>query len=203
MTIIIIALTCIISILAFNKTQLIYRYQFNSYQILRRKQYIRLISHAFLHANWTHLIINMLVFLSFGQSLERSFKAMFGSPGILFFLLLYFGAVIISPLYSLIKQRDNYMYNAVGASGAVSAVVFANIFLAPWKQIYFFGIIPIPGIVFALLYLIYSWQMSKRNRDNIAHDTHFLGAVFGLVFPVILNPQLFGSFIEQLISFSF
>lgn len=203
MTIIIIAITAIISIMAFSRPQILYRYQFNPYQIIHRKQYVRLLSHAFLHANWTHLIINMIVLLSFGQSLERSFRAIFGSPGTLYFLILYVGAILVSPLYSFIRQRDNYMYNAVGASGAVSAVVFSNIFLAPWKQIYFFGIIPVPGIVFALLYLIYSWQMSKRNRDNIAHDTHFLGAVFGLVLPVLLKPDLFENFVNQLISFSF
>lgn len=203
MTIIIIAITAISSILAFNRPQILYRYQFNPYQIIYRKQYARLISHAFLHANWTHLIINMLVLFSFGQSIERSFQELFGGLGVFYFLLLYFGAILVSPLYSLVRQRKNYMYNAVGASGAVSAVVFASIFLAPWRQIYFFGIIPVPGIIFAFLYLIYSWQMSKRNQDNIAHDTHFLGAVFGAVLPIILYPGLLKEFIDQLLSFQF
>ena len=203
MTIVIIVITSLISILAFNQPQILYKYQFNPYQIIHRKQYARIISHAFLHANWPHLLINMLVLLSFGQSIERTFISLFGNLGIPYYLILYFGAILVSPMYSLIKNRNNYMYNAVGASGAVSAVVFASIFFAPWRQIYFFAIIPIPGIVFAALYLLYSWQMSKRNRDNIAHDTHFLGAVFGFAFPVILDPGLFLEFIQQLTSFQF
>lgn len=203
MTIIIIGITVTISILAFNKPELMYKYQFNPYQIIQRKQYVRMFSHALLHSNWSHLLINMLVLFSFGQSLEKHFETVFGSLGIPYYLLLYIIAVLVSPVYSLIKQRNNYMYNAVGASGAVSAVVFASIFFAPWRQIYFFGVIPIPGIVFALAYLLYSWQMSKRNRDNIAHDTHLVGALIGLVFPVILNPKLLSYFIDQLTSFQF
>ena len=101
------------------------------------------------------------------------------------------------------KNRNNPYYNAVGASGAVSAVVFTSIILKPWSQIYFFGILPIPGIIFAIAYLIYSWQMGKRSKDNIAHDTHFFGALFGMVFPIILDPGLLSDFIEQLLSFSF
>ena len=203
MTIVIVAITALISILAFNKPEISYRYQFNPYQIIRRKQYIRLVSHAFLHSSWIHLIINMLVLFSFGQSLEKNFQLVFGQLGLLYFLLLYLLAIFISPIYSLIKQRNNYMYNAVGASGAVSAVVFACILFAPWRQILFFGVIPVPGIIFAVLYLLYSWQMSKRNKDNIAHDAHLVGALFGLIFPVILRPGLFSFFIDQLSSFQF
>lgn len=203
MTIIIVAFTAIVSILGFNRPEILYRYQFNPYQIIRRKQYFRFLSHAFLHANWTHLLINMLVLYSFGQSLEKSFSSIFGGLGLVWYLTLYIGAILISPLYSFIRNRNNHTYNAVGASGAVSAVVFASIFLAPWRQIWFFGLIPVPGIVFAVLYLIYSWQMSKRSSDNIAHDTHFFGAVFGLIFPVVISPGLLSSFIEQLLSFSF
>ncbi len=201
MTIIIIAITAVLSVLAFNKPEILYKYQFNPYQIFHRKQYIRLVSHAFLHANWSHLLINMLVLFSFGQSLEKNFEIIFGRLGLPYYLLLYLGAVLVSPIYSLIRNRNNSTYNAVGASGAVSAVVFASIFLAPWSRIYFFGLIPIPGIVFAFLYLLYSWQMSKRNRDNIAHDTHFFGAIIGLIIPIILNPKLLSYFIDQLISF--
>jgi len=203
MTIIIVAFTAIVSILGFNRPEILYRYQFNPYQIIRRKQYFRFLSHAFLHANWTHLLINMLVLYSFGQSLEKSFSSIFGGLGLIWYLTLYIGAILISSLYSFIRNRNNHTYNAVGASGAVSAVVFASIFLAPWRQIWFFGLIPVPGIVFAVLYLIYSWQMSKRSSDNIAHDTHFFGAVFGLIFPVVISPGLLSSFIEQLLSFSF
>jgi membrane associated rhomboid family serine protease len=199
MTVIIILITSIFSIIAFNQHSLIYKYQFNPYQILKRRQYERLILHAFLHANWTHLIINMLVLYSFGISLERYFQHYFESRWIPFYLILYFGAVLVSPLYALFKHRNDYQYNAVGASGAVSAVVFAAIFFDPWNKIYFFALIPMPGIVFAALYLVYSWVMSNRSRDNIAHDTHFFGAIYGFILPIIFNPELLNLFINQLL----
>lgn len=200
LTLVIVLVTSVISIIAFNQHSLVYKYQFNAYQIIHRKQYSRLIVHAFLHASWTHLIINMLVLYSFGIALERYFQLHFGNNWIPFYLILYFGAILVSPLYSLYKHRNDYNYNAIGASGAVSAVVFAAIFFDPWNKIYFFMAIPMPGIVFAVLYLIYSWVMSTRSKDNIAHDAHFFGAVFGFLMPVFLNPELFNFFINKLLS---
>ena len=198
MTLLIIVITSLFSILAFRQHGLMYKYQFNPYQILRRKQYARLILHAFLHANYTHLIINMLVLFSFGTVLEEYFRSFFGNRWIPYYLFLYLGAILASPLYALFKHKDNYLYNAVGASGAVAAVVFASIFFDPWNKIYFFGLMPVPGIIFGALYLIYSWIMSRKSTDNIAHDTHFFGALFGFVVPVILNPELLRFFIDRL-----
>jgi membrane associated rhomboid family serine protease len=198
LTLVIVLITSIFSVLAFSHHSLIYKYQFNPYQIINRRQYERLILHAFLHANWTHLIINMLVLYSFGIALERYFQQYFGANWIPYYLILYFGAILVSPLYSLFKHRKDYLYNAVGASGAVSAVVFATIFFDPWNKIYFFMAIPMPGIVFAVLYLVYSWVQSIRSKDNIAHDTHFFGALFGFLMPILLNPDLLNLFIRQL-----
>jgi membrane associated rhomboid family serine protease len=200
MTLIIIGITSIFSILAFNNREILYKYQFNAFQILKRKQYTRLFAHGFLHANWTHLIVNMIVLFSFGRGLERHFQHVFGSSSAILFILLYCTAIIVAPIYSLIKNRNNHFYNAVGASGAVSAILFAEIIFEPWSKIYFFGILPIPGILFAILYLVYSWQMSKKQGDNIAHDTHFFGAIYGLIFPFLFSPQLLPFFIEQLLS---
>ncbi len=200
MTIIIILLTAGFSIFAFSKSEILYKYQFNAYQILKRKQYLRLLLHGFLHANWSHLLVNMIVLFSFGRNLEIHFQHVFGPWASFYFCLFYLSALLVSPLYSLYKNRNNSLYNAVGASGAVAAIVFAEIFFDPWSKIYFFGILPMPGIVFAGLYLVYSWQMSKKSGDNIAHDTHFFGAIFGLVFPILLKPQLLGFFIDQLLS---
>jgi membrane associated rhomboid family serine protease len=126
------------------------------------------------------------------------FNSYFGSNSTTYYLLLYFGGILASNIYAIIKHRNNYFYNSVGASGAVSAVLFAAIFFDPWNMIYFFGILPIPGIVFALLYLVYSYQMSNKQKDNVAHDAHFLGALYGFIFPVILNPLLFEMFMDKL-----
>ena len=207
LTLIIIIITSVFSIIAFSRPGLMHKYQFNPYQIYHLKQWYRLITHAFLHADWTHLIINMLVLFSFGSALEYYFEYFFGAKKILYFLILYFGSIVISTLYASMKHKDNYRYNAVGASGAVSAVVFACIFFAPLEKVYLFGVVGIPGIVFAVLYLIYSYYMSKKARqggqeaDNVAHDAHFWGAVFGFVFPLFLDAGLFSVFINQLMNF--
>ncbi|MDD4425143.1 MAG: rhomboid family intramembrane serine protease, partial [Mariniphaga sp.] len=168
--------------------------------ILHRKQYYRLISHAFVHIGWTHLIVNMLVLYFFGRNVEYYFSRydFFGQRGEFYFVLLYLGGILASNAWSLVKYKNDYYYNAVGASGAVSAVLFTFIFLAPWEKLYLFAIIPIPGILFGIGYLIYSYQMSKRKTDNIAHDAHFLGAVFGFIFPILLKPELFQRFIDLL-----
>lgn len=198
MTIILIAITVAVSYAAFKSPALMDRLQFNASKIYYKKEYHRLVTHAFLHANWEHLFVNMIVLFSFGKAIESYFKYSFGANHIAYYFLLYFGGILISNLYALFKHRRNYFYNAVGASGAVSAVLFAAIFFDPWNMIYFFGILPIPGIIFAVLYLVYSYQMSNKQKDNVAHDAHFLGALYGFVFPVLINPRLFEKFIDQL-----
>jgi membrane associated rhomboid family serine protease len=198
MTIILIAITVAVSFAAFKNSKLMDSLQFNASKIIYKKEYHRLITHAFIHANWEHLFVNMIVLFSFGQAIETYFSYQFGDKAVLYFFLLYFGGILVSNTYALIKYRNNYFYNSVGASGAVSAVLFAAIFFDPWNKIYFFGILPIPGILFAVLYLVYSYQMSMKQKDNVAHDAHFLGAVYGFIFPILLNPDLFGEFIDKL-----
>ncbi|HNZ68028.1 MAG: rhomboid family intramembrane serine protease [Prolixibacteraceae bacterium] len=198
LTWILIAVTGLVSFLGFTNHRMVEKLQFNAAKIIHQKQYHRLVSHAFLHAGWTHLFVNMFVLYFFGRAVESYFASWFGNKATFLFLLLYLGGVLVSNLYSLVRQRDNYYYNAIGASGAVSAVLFAFIFFNPWEKLYFFGLFPIPGILFAAGYLIYSWYMSKRESDNVAHDAHFLGAVFGFVFPILIKPELFGRFIDHL-----
>lgn len=198
MTIILIVITVAISYAAFKSPKLMDQLQFNASKIVHKKEYHRLVTHAFIHANWEHLLVNMIVLFSFGQAIEAYFKYNFGNNAILDYVLLYFGGILVSNIYALIKHRNNYFYNSVGASGAVSAMLFAAIFFDPWNMIYFFGILPIPGIVFAGLYLVYSYQMSVKQKDNVAHDAHFLGALFGFIFPILLNPMLFESFLDKL-----
>ncbi|PCH68834.1 MAG: rhomboid family intramembrane serine protease [Bacteroidales bacterium] len=201
MTIIIIAITALISIAAFNKVDLLYKYQFNAYQILKRNQWYRILTYGFLHANWDHLLVNMVVLYFFGSALETYFNYYFGASAVLYFILLYIGAIVFSTLYDLRKHREHYHYNAVGASGATSAIVFATIFFAPLEKIYFMFFIPIPGIIFSLLYLYYSYYMSKKNLDNIGHNAHFYGALFGFLFPILIKPQLFSLFLQQILNF--
>ena len=147
MTILLIAITVAVSYAAFNSPKLMDRLQFNASKIYYKKEYHRLITHAFVHANWEHLFVNMIVLFSFGRAIEEYFKLYFGQNHILYFFLLYFGGILISNVYALVKHYKNYFYNAVGASGAVASVLFATIFFEPWQEVLFFGILPFPGIV--------------------------------------------------------
>ncbi len=202
MTLYIVLFTSVISVLAFSRPELMYRLQFNPYQVYHRKEFYRLISHALLHADWVHLFINMLVLFSFGTAVERYFARLESMDmlrsSVLSYLLLYIGAVVVSSLATLKKHKDNHWYNAVGASGGVSAVIFTSIFFAPWQNLLLWAIIPIPGILFGVLYLVYSHYMSRKASDNINHDAHFIGAVYGLLFPLLIDFSLLRTFIDQL-----
>ncbi|SHJ28929.1 Membrane associated serine protease, rhomboid family [Tangfeifania diversioriginum] len=200
-TLLIIGITAVVSFMAFQNSSLMEKLQFNAVRVVHHKEYYRLVSHAFIHVGWTHLFVNMFVLYFFGRSVESYFEYHFANRAVFYFLILYLGGILASNIWSLIKHKNDYYYNAVGASGAVSAVLFAFIFLEPLRMIYLFAIIPIPGILFAVGYLIYSYQMSKKKTDNVAHDAHFLGAVFGFIFPLLLKPSLFSDFIDQLFSF--
>lgn len=195
---IIIGVTAIVSVMAFSRAELIFRYDFNPYQIIHRGQWYRIITHAFVHANWAHLIINMLVLYSFGDALVYYFSARMGGNPVWYVIGLYLGGVVVSSIYTLYKERDNYNYSAVGASGAVSAVVFACILFNPLSKIYFFAILPMPGIVFGIAYLVYEHYMSRRGLDNIGHDAHFYGALFGFVYPLLFRPDLLLYFFKQI-----
>ncbi len=187
-----------VSVLAFSNKDVIKQFQFNAFQIYHKKQYYRLVTHALVHANWEHLIVNMIVLWSFGTIVEHNFEINFGGNSSYYYLALFIGSVLFSSLWSLVKQRNNFYYNAVGASGAVSAVLFAAIFFNPWEPIYFFGVLPMPGIIFGLLYLYYSFYMSRKKLDNIGHDAHFLGAVIGFCAPILIRPSLFLDFVSML-----
>jgi membrane associated rhomboid family serine protease len=190
-TLIIIAITVIVSLLAFSNREIFRRLAFNAYDIKHFKNSYRFLSYALVHADWIHLIINMMVLYSFGRIVEQYYEIIFGIKGILYFILLYIGGTALSTLPSYGKYKDDYSYTAVGASGAVSAVVFASIIFDPLMKIYLFFVpIGIPAIIFGVLYLIYSAYMGKKNIDNIGHDAHFWGAIFGFVFTIILKPDL-------------
>jgi membrane associated rhomboid family serine protease len=198
-TIIIIAVTVIVSLLAFNNRDIFRRLAFNAYDIKHFKNSYRFVSYALIHADWIHLFINMMVLYSFGQIVEQYYEMLFGLKGILYFILLYVGGTALSTLPAYGKHKDDYSYTAVGASGAVSAVVFTYILFDPLGKLTLFPIpIGIPSIIFGVLYLIYSAYMGKKNIDNVGHDAHFWGAIFGFVFTIILKPELIVRFFSIL-----
>jgi len=199
--IIIIIIVGLFSLAAFNQPSLMARFQLNPWSVFHRKEYIRMLSHAFLHVDWTHLLVNMFVFYSFSSAVLFYFGYYFNGFTDARFLLLFITAIPVSSFYSVLKYRNNPGYNAVGASGAVSAVVFASIFFDPYNPVLLFAIIPIPGIIFGVVYLVYSAYMARKQVDNVGHDAHFWGAVYGLVFPLFYDPGLISSFFEKLLAF--
>ncbi|MCI6329182.1 MAG: rhomboid family intramembrane serine protease [Bacteroidales bacterium] len=198
-TVIIIAITCIVSILCFNGTLNGNKLIFNAYQVWHRTEWYRMLTSGMIHSGWGHLFFNMLTLYFFGRVVEQYFSAAFGGVlGTVLYVVLYVSALAISSLGDLVKYRDNWNYNALGASGAVSAVLFASILFAPKMGIYIYLIpIPVPGYIFAPLYLLYCWYMAKRNMDNIGHTAHFWGAVYGLLFPIICKPDVLSFCLSQ------
>jgi membrane associated rhomboid family serine protease len=202
MTILIIIATVAISMLAFSNREVMDKLLFSPYRTIHNKEWHRLITHGFVHADYVHLFVNMFVLYSFGSAVETIFKSLQYSgiiqSSILNFALLYFGGIVIASLTTLKKHKDNFYYHSVGASGAVSAIVFTYIFFDPLQKLLFMFIIPIPAIVFGILYLAYSHYMSKKGGDYINHDAHFVGSVFGFIYPLLINPKLISIFLAKL-----
>ncbi len=181
----IIAVTAIISFIAFNNQQLFEKYKFNVGAILQRKEYIRLLSAGFLHADLMHLLFNMMTLYFFGPIVVQAF----GEVG---FLIVYLGSILLGNIFSLYLYKNQSWYSAIGASGGVSGILFASIAMIPDLGIYFFFIpIPIPGYIFGFLYFAYSVYMmlNPKQHDNIGHAAHLGGAFFGLVYAVALQPE--------------
>ena len=201
-TIIIVILTSVISIVAFRRRELFYRMDLSPARVVHKGEIYRIFTHAFLHADYVHLGINMLVLYFFGSYIEDVFSQLeeagviFSGP--FFFVLLYVLSMALASVSTVTRYRNQESYSAVGASGAVSAIVFTYIFFGPLEKIYFYMVIPIPGILFGVLYLAYSSYMSRRSRDNINHSAHFWGAVVGFIFPILLEPSLFLVFLDNL-----
>jgi membrane associated rhomboid family serine protease len=199
MTYLIIGITVVVSILAFTRRVLFDKLKFNAYLVAERREWYRFISYGLVHADYMHLFINMFVLFSFGEIVEVFYSEYFGNRAFLFYLLLYIGGLAFSTLYDFgVHKKDNW-YNAVGASGAVAAVVFASIILYPSGKIFLFFIpIGIPAPIFGLLYLAYSFYMAKKGGDNIGHNAHFFGALFGMIFTVLLELDILRSFIASI-----
>jgi len=212
---IIVAINVVVSLVAFQNQELMSKLIFNPYQVRHRREYYRVITHAFIHADFMHLFFNMFVLWSFGGLIESIFTdsnvfySLFPelefwgtSMGYLYFVLLYVGGIIFATLPSIKKHSENPHYNSLGASGAVSAVVLAAILLLPTMDIYIFFIpIGIPAFIVGGAYLGYEYYMSKNSQGRIAHDAHYFGAVYGLILLLILKPYFGLRFLELIGSF--
>ncbi|MCB1576352.1 MAG: rhomboid family intramembrane serine protease, partial [Xanthomonadales bacterium] len=193
-TLIIILVTCAISILAFRNEKLISDLILWPPAISRGKQYYRLLSYGFIHADGTHLLFNMITLYFFGRLIEQFMASYIGTLG---FVAFYLSAIVVSILPTYVKNVGNPAYRSLGASGAVSAILFAFVLLQPWATILIF-FIPCPAIIYAVIYVGYSIYMDRKGSDNINHSAHLWGAAYGVLFLLAMEPRIFGVFLAQL-----
>lgn len=184
-TTIIIAVTALVTYIGLSNPVFFNKFKFNISGIKAGEQY-RMITSGFLHADWFHFAFNMFSFWSFANFLTQEFST-------INFLLIYFGSMIIGSVLTYFIHKNEPYYSAIGASGAVLGIIYCAILLYPENSILLFGAIPIPGYIFAFLYLAYSIYGMKGQYDNIGHTAHLGGAIGGLLFTLLLRPDLFES----------
>ena len=184
-TIILIAVTAVFSFIGFSNRGFMDKTIGWPYFEKKNKQYYRFISSGFLHADWMHLIFNMFTLYFFGRNVE-TFFILGNLGGEASYLVLYFLGMIVADIPGYFKHKDDYNYRSLGASGAVSAVVFASIVFTPWTSIYLYGALKISAAVYAVLYIVYCVYSGRQNAGNVNHDAHLWGSIFGLVFTLIL-----------------
>ncbi len=191
----ILAVTVVISILAFKHKHLMQKWLLTPYNISRSGSYRTFITSGFIHADYQHLFFNMFTFYFFAFPLEEIM-------GPVKFTILYFASMIIASIPTYLKNKDNPRYASLGASGAVSGVVFGYILYEPLSRIYIMFIpIGIPAFIYAFLYLAYCFYSARRQSDNINHSAHFWGSLTGFIITVAFNPDVINRFIERIQSF--
>ena len=199
---IIITITAITSYLAFNNPKMMMNWMFNPYAIKTRNQYYRFLTSGFIHKDWGHLLFNMFTLYFLRTGVEKFFVYYYPDKAGLLYLSLYIAAIIISGLPSYLKHKEHIYYNSLGASGGVSALVFSFIILAPTTTLCLFFFICLPGFILGALYLIYTIQMSRKQLDNINHDAHLWGAIFGALFLLVIDWEVYVYFFQEIKNYS-
>jgi membrane associated rhomboid family serine protease len=193
-TLIIVIVTAIISFNAFSNQDLIDKLIFYPPAVSEHKQWYRFITCGFIHADISHLVFNMYSFYMFGGAVEDAFKDLFGSAGLLLYILLYLSSLATCLLPTYFKHKDNYYYRSLGASGAVSAIVFTYIFLSPTTNLglIFIPFVHAPAFLFGVVYLGISYFLDRRGNSRINHSAHFWGALYGVIFFIVMCFALSG-----------
>ncbi|WP_457066237.1 rhomboid family intramembrane serine protease [Hymenobacter sp. UYAg731] len=206
---ILVGLTVLVSAYAWSNHELMESWILRPYRMARdNSQWYRFLTSGFLHADWGHLLFNMIAFYSFGQLVLSVLASGTGAPGldgfgavggIWRFLLLYLGGIVVSDIPTYFRHRDDRDYGSLGASGGVASVLFAGVVYSPLNKIYMMFIpVGIPGFIFGFLYLAYSYYQGRRRGDNINHDAHFYGAIYGVVFTLLFTPAAGNEFVRQI-----
>ena len=193
-TIGIIAVTGLVSWLAFSNEKLLQQLLLWPPTVTRGRQFHRFLTYGFVHGDFMHLAFNMITLYFFGRLMEGFYGDYLGPLG---FVGFYLSALVVSALPSYLRHRHDPDYATLGASGAVSAVLFAFILLRPWETILVY-FIPVPAIIFAALYTAYSVYMNRRQGDNVNHSAHLAGAAYGILFTVLMEPKVLSHFLAEL-----
>lgn len=197
-TLILIIITVATSMYAWNNPLVLDKMVLNPAKVTKRKEYYRFITSGFVHADYGHLLFNMLSLWFMGKGIEQIFGMLFGANGTFYFLFLYLAGIVVSDIPTYLKHRNNSNYNSLGASGGVSAVIFAIILIAPLMEVCLYFAICMPGFIFGLLFLGYSFYEAKKGRGYVNHDAHLYGAIFGMVFMALVYPPAVPGFFEQI-----
>ncbi len=200
-TLLLILFTGIISFQAFSRYEMIDRLKHFPAREIHSKEYYRLLTSGFIHADWTHLLINMFVLYGFGGYIENYLVQLFGTPkGQIIYLVMYLLNIGIANLPTMVRHAQNYGFSSIGASGAVSGIVFIFILLNPWSILYLFFIVPVPAIIAGVGYLIYSSWAANKGHGRLDHSAHFAGALAGMAMIILLNHDIVGLFFRKLIN---
>jgi membrane associated rhomboid family serine protease len=183
---IIIIITVLVSLGGFSNRKIIDDLIFYPPAVTKQGQWYRFFTCGLIHADTLHLIFNMFSLFFFGKLVEEGFVVLFGPTGKWLYLAMYVTALLFSLLPTYLKNRNNYNYRSLGASGAVSAVIFAGLLLQPVGTIYFY-FFPMPSFVFAPLYLLFTAYMDRKGGDSINHSAHLWGSLYGLAFMIVAS----------------
>lgn len=194
---IIFVITIVTSLFAFYNAELYGKFMLHPYSVSRGQKLYTLITSGLIHRDWMHLLMNMLSYYFFAFQLERIFVSA-SSWGHIQFGMLYIVSLVLSDMGSIVKHKDHFWYNSLGASGAICAVLFSYILFFPLTTLMIIPIpVPIPAVLYGILFLAYCVYASKNAQDSINHEAHFLGAIAGLLITIILYPHIIGHFISQ------
>lgn len=199
-TLILVIITCIISFLCFNDKRLFDSLKHHPATEYNKGQYYRWLTSGFVHGDYMHLFVNMFVLYQFGGLVESYLLYHFGTPGgLILYIITYLLIIIMGDVPTYFKHKENFNFASVGASGGVSGIIFTYILLFPWHNLYLFAIVPLPAIIFGVLYLWYSTWASRNQNDMIDHEAHFYGAVAGILIAIISRPEIFSEFLVKLV----
>ncbi len=184
---------------AWKKPELHAKLMLNPHRTIHDQEYWRLITSGFVHNNPMHLFLNLFTLYFFGTAIERIFTLLYDDTGLVLYMVLFATAVIVANLPTLFKHKNNPNYNSLGASGGVAALVLAFILFDPLRDLCLYAILCLPGYILGAIFIVYSIIMGKRGKDNINHDAHLWGAIYGVIFILILRPSTIESFLNAVL----